>query len=59
MELKSKGIKSTPYNIGDGNEKPSEKQICRKCGHDEFRMYCTIIVDDLRAYCTQCGTQWF
>jgi hypothetical protein len=42
----------------ESNEPVKDKQVC-ECGNDTFRMYCTTIVDDLRAYCSKCGKSWF
>ena len=44
--------------LDEKNEPAKEKQVC-ECGNDTFRMYCTKIVDDLRAYCSKCGKSWF
>ena len=37
------------------DEPAKEKQICRKCGNDSFRVYIKIIIDDARLYCSKCG----
>jgi len=36
-------------------EKPEEKEICKKCGNDTFRVYIKVIIDDARLYCAKCG----
>ncbi len=36
-------------------EPPKEKQVCKHCGNDTFRLYITIIIDDARMYCAVCG----
>jgi len=36
-------------------EKPEEKEICKKCGNDTFRVYIKVIIDDVRLYCAKCG----
>jgi hypothetical protein len=36
-------------------EPPEEKQVCRQCGNDTFRLYIKIIIDDARMYCAECG----
>jgi ribosomal protein L37E len=36
-------------------EKKQEKVICEKCGNDTFRIYITLIIDDARLYCANCG----
>ena len=36
-------------------EKKKDKVICKHCGNDTFRVYITIIIDDARLYCTNCG----
>ena len=33
----------------------NEKQICKNCGNDTFRVYIRIIIDDARLYCAKCG----
>ena len=38
------------------DEKSEEKQVCQNCGNDTFRVYITIIIDDARLYCANCGT---
>ncbi len=37
------------------DEPLNEKQLCRNCGNDTFRVYIKIIIDDARLYCTKCG----
>ncbi len=37
------------------NEPAEEKQLCQKCGNDNFRVYIKIIIDDARLYCSKCG----
>ena len=36
-------------------EPVEEKQVCKNCGNDNFRVYITIIIDDARLYCAKCG----
>jgi len=36
-------------------EQPDEKQVCKNCGNDSFRVYIKIIIDDARLYCAKCG----
>jgi uncharacterized Zn finger protein len=36
-------------------EPAEEKQVCRNCGNDTFRLYIKIIIDDARMYCAECG----
>lgn len=42
-------------NRKEKDEDPKEKMICNSCGNDTFRVYCTVIIDDARLYCTKCG----
>ena len=37
------------------DEQPEDKQVCKKCGNDTFRVYINIIIDDARLYCAKCG----
>jgi ribosomal protein S27AE len=37
------------------DEPTLEKQDCKKCGNDTFRVYIKIIIDDARLYCAKCG----
>jgi transcription initiation factor TFIIIB Brf1 subunit/transcription initiation factor TFIIB len=37
------------------HEPAEEKQVCRNCGNDTFRLYIKIIIDDARMYCAKCG----
>lgn len=32
-----------------------EKLKCEKCGCVHFIVYCTVIIDDARLYCSNCG----
>jgi hypothetical protein len=34
-----------------------EKEICRVCGNDSFRLYISSVIDDARLYCTECGLE--
>jgi len=36
-------------------EPAEEKQVCKKCGNDTFRVYISIIIDDARLFCAKCG----
>jgi hypothetical protein len=40
-------------------ETAEEKQVCRKCGNDSFRVYVKIIIDDARLYCAKCGEPFY
>ncbi|MBC8428509.1 hypothetical protein H8D04_01355 [bacterium] len=40
------------------NEKEENKAICEECNGSEFNVYITVIIDDARLYCTNCGTDW-
>jgi ribosomal protein L37E len=43
----------------ESKEPKKEKQVCRKCGNDSFRVYIKVIIDDARLYCAKCGEYWF
>ncbi len=36
-------------------EQPEDKQVCKKCGNDTFKVYIKLIIDDARLYCAKCG----
>ena len=36
-------------------ENINDKLICEECGCDTFMVYITIIIDDARLYCANCG----
>lgn len=40
-------------------EKENERMTCSECGHGEFRVFITTIIDDARLYCTLCGHDHF
>lgn len=43
-------------DIADERLEPDkDKQVCKKCGNDTFRVYITTIIDDARLYCSKCG----
>ena len=37
------------------DEQPEDKQVCKKCRNDTFRVYIKLIIDDARLYCAKCG----
>ena len=40
------------------NEKDENKKdlvVCEECGCADFRVYISIIIDDARLYCADCG----
>ncbi len=39
-------------------EKPENKQVCKNCGNETFHVYITVIIDDARLFCAQCGQFW-
>jgi len=57
LKLLNKGkMKNTEWNTPEEKDEPAEeKQVCKKCGNDTFRVYIKIIIDDARLYCAKCG----
>ncbi len=43
------------WELIEENEPAEQKQICKKCGNDSFRVYIKIFIDDARLYCASCG----
>lgn len=39
----------------ENEEQPENKQVCKKCGNDTFKVYVSVIIDDARLYCAKCG----
>lgn len=39
----------------ENEEQPENKQVCKKCGNDTFKVYVSVIIDDARLYCANCG----
>jgi len=40
------------------HEEEKNRAVCTECNGDKFKVYITIIIDDARLYCTNCGTPW-
>ena len=36
-----------------------EKEVCRYCKNDSFRVYIKVIIDDARFFCSKCGKAVF
>ena len=36
-----------------------EKEICKYCKNDSFRVYIKVIIDDARLFCSKCGKAAF
>jgi len=43
----------------ENQEPKKDKVLCRNCGNDTWRVYCTVIIDDTRLYCAKCGKEWY
>ncbi len=49
---------SSDFEEKEENENKKDKAVCNHCGNDTWRVYCTIIIDDARLYCSKCGKFW-
>ena len=36
-----------------------EKEVCKYCKNDSFRVYIKVIIDDARLFCSKCGKAAF
>ncbi|KAF0235520.1 MAG: hypothetical protein FD181_3455 [Prolixibacteraceae bacterium] len=52
-------MENQEYSWKPPEEKIGNKQICKDCGNDSFRVYTNIIIDDARLYCSKCGKFWY
>ena len=64
-------MKKTEFNIEEYRQKilddieneslidVEEKEICKYCKNDSFRVYIKIIIDDARLFCSKCGKAVF
>lgn len=39
-------------------EYKKDKFVCYACGSDRFRVFVTVIIDDARLYCVDCGREF-
>jgi ribosomal protein S27AE len=39
----------------ENDEQLENKQVCKKCGNDTFKVFINVIIDDARLYCAKCG----
>ena len=45
-------------SASENSELYNDKQICEKCGNENFRVYVSAILNDARIYCSACNYQW-
>ncbi len=46
---------NNPISASENSELYNDKQICEKCGSENFRIYISNIIDDARIYCSVCN----
>ena len=58
LQIKLK-LQKTTMKKEENQEPKKDKVLCRNCGNDTWRVYCTVIIDDTRLYCAKCGKEWY
>lgn len=44
-------------SASENSELYNDKQICEKCGGENFRVYVSVSLEDARVYCSSCNYQ--